>query len=52
MIAMKVAALCCHLAWTKGLDTPAPEGDVDNLLVHWENFISQRVHIHTLCEYN
>lgn len=27
------------------------EGDVNNLLVHRQNFSIQRVHIHSICEY-
>lgn len=52
MIAMDRADHLGHLLGMEGPNTAAPEGNVNYLLVHWENFISQRVHIHSICEYN
>ncbi len=52
MVAVLWAALGCHLMiHVERAHTATGEGDVDNLLMQWQNFISQRVHIHSMCEY-
>lgn len=50
-IAMNRAALCGHLMFhVERAHAAAAEGHVNNLLVQRQNFIVQRVHIHSLCE--
>lgn len=45
------ASLTGHLPFhVKRAHASAAEGDVDHLLVCWQKFLSQRGHVHTMCE--